>query len=101
MSDPDNLQTSQSDADRHARLTAWVSCSDCNGSGNEQVRSMGEFVNTGNPCPSCSGLGELPSDGLVEAVAKELWDDDFKSGTVDDLARAALVAARLYELRGK
>jgi hypothetical protein len=34
-----------------------------------------------------------PSEEMVERAATALWDDDFKSGTVEELARAALTAA--------
>ena len=74
---------------------SWVPCPYCDASG-----FAGEV--TYEPCPRCSGLGELPSEGMIEAAAKAI--NDWYSGPHVDYtgeAGAALVAARQYELREK
>lgn len=84
-------------------MTSWVPCETCGGSGCTEL-SRSDHTCADNPCLSCSGLGELPSDGLVEAAAVAIsgsaslkgfaasWKKWYRSQ-----ARAALVAARKWE----
>lgn len=101
-------------------MTSWEKCPECDGKGWFNTASTSASVGIlpattiVDPCPRCSGLGELPSDGLVEAVAKGLWAEEQMSHDLNKrvpwsmtlkwerenfavLARAALVAARVYE----
>lgn len=90
--------------DQPKSMTSWVPCPDCEGRGWVYVGLVD--YNTGEPeavdCPKCSGLGELPSDGLIEAAVRAVGTNREGFAWIDKTqARAALVAARVYQSREK
>ena len=102
-------------------MSAWVPCPDCESRGTVtyhvpirlskgQTEADLQYELRAESCPTCSGLGELPSEGMIEAAAKGMvsafgglppvseWDHspEWWANRKRE-ATAALVAARKWE----
>jgi hypothetical protein len=54
-------------ADLSSRL-GWLPCGECPGDGVEYFTGR-------EPCPSCHGIGWLPSPAVLEAMAEAIYED--------------------------
>ena len=96
------------------RADGWTVCGTCGGSG-KVASSCSDQCDYEIACPDCVD-GRVPPDGMVEAAAKAIHDNDRGTRPTEDerwdqlgeiqefyhlLARAALVAAARWEAPGE